>query len=261
MKKRDRQNFKISIISIVISIAAILVSAAAIYFSVFYKSHDLRVSVVGCTKNNFTEEFSIDIHLNNAGNTYVTILSTDIVFSWGDRSNYFDFDSLGDPKYDLVYKPLILKPGEQTSKTILAVHKFENRNYIRNVGHFKLKSNYRNYYSVDLLISFVSSDGNLANEQINIGRLFFSDKGNVEELAIDYRSKRVQLDTKSFSTLGVRISRVREDSVWTTQRDKLLWDSLFKAFKKDTLTASHVYSEILFKRRLEKLQRSSETLK
>jgi hypothetical protein len=234
MKKRDRLNIIFNIVSVSLSGIAVVVSIIAIYFSGFYKSYDLNVSVVGSNQQNITDSFDVDILLDNRGNTHATILSFDITFSWGDRLNYYLFDSLGNQLDNVIYRPLVLEPGKQITRTLHVNHNFKEGN------HQKLKAGNRNYYSVDLIIFFINNDGNQAIKSIPIGKLFFSDDNTIEELSLDYRSLLIERDKESLASVnrGVKVIPV----------DTVLLDSLLRTYKNDTLFARRIYNEIFMKR-------------
>lgn len=164
-------------ITIVISITALLISLAGIYFQFFYSKRSLVFTAL-MIEHNDNRDLEVPLVFKNLGTTEEVLLNTTLhleVKTENDTISYFKRIS----EYNSKEYPLMLSPNE--NKLI------------------RLKSNYKNYFGglvitnldsitgycpirfldnlkLILNIEYISSNGNMCNENFLIAELSFNDE-------------------------------------------------------------------------------------
>jgi hypothetical protein len=174
--------YKINIqTSDLVALIALLVSIASIYFSVFYKDHDLTVSMIDSKVEYSGTDLTVKLLFHNQGNTYATIIQHYLVFyqsdDWENEGIIFENGKI---VYNLDYNPTILVPGEQCLRTIITETDFNLVDSIKS----NLKLNQK--INIGLVITYINSSGLRTSEKFNIGYIKLNKNKQIEKYNIDY---------------------------------------------------------------------------
>lgn len=176
-----------------ISVLALVISVASIYFQFFYKSHNLKASLIDATIDN--DSIKLNIIYHNRGNQDATIIGSHIFF-YSDKTEK-------SPKYHIEFinkendklPPFILSSGKQvfhnfTQKVYFDENKLLTENRIGNKDTIR----------VLLRINYINSSSLQSENITECGWITLDSLNKINHWSIDY--KNINLDYDSYFLRG-----------------------------------------------------------
>lgn len=192
-----KSKLKNIVLSDLLALIALLVSGVSIYFSVFYKDHELTVSVIDSNVEFQGDSINIDLLYHNRGNTYSTIIQDYIVFyqdeDWQNKGVIF---SKGKHvlEADIGYNSIVLTPGQQILRRLEIITNFNNIDPL--YGRLSLNE----IVYVGLVSTYINEDGLRTSEMFKVGYVRLDNDKNIKTYKLEYNVFSLDSDSYFSST-------------------------------------------------------------
>lgn len=164
-----------------ISSLALLISVISIYFTFFYKEHNLTLSVIDSNISYVDETISVDLLYHNQGNIYSTVIQEYLTFyqsdDWANTGVIFEN---GKHIFNIDYNPKILRPGEQYLVKIKTKFDFDN------IDDSQRELDLFREVKIGLVSTYITEKGLRNKLMFNIGNLEFDSKNRIDDYEINY---------------------------------------------------------------------------
>jgi hypothetical protein len=178
MEKAKAKSFSLSDS---LALIALIISIASIYFSVFFKKHDLTLSIIDSNVEFNENKISVKLLYHNQGNTYSTIIQNYLIFyqtdDWANEGIVFNKEIiLNDYESD----PIILVPEEQVLNNIETIINFSN------IDSFKRQIDIRNKINVGIVSMYINKNGLRTSNMFPIGYILLDKDKKIDKYSLDY---------------------------------------------------------------------------
>ena len=164
-----------------LALLALLISIVSIYFTIFYKDHDLTVSLIDSDVPYPRGEISVQLLYHNQGNVYSTIIQDYLIYyqkdDWANTGVIFDKK---EHVSQIEYNPVILKPGEQYLRKLKSEVDFNNMSYA--LGPL----NPREKIKVGLVTTYITKKGLRMVEMFPVGYITLDSLNAIDRYKINY---------------------------------------------------------------------------
>ena len=164
-----------------IAILALFISLVSIYFTFFYKDHNLTVSLIDSHVPYPREEISVQLLYHNQGNVYSTIIQDYLTFyqdeDWANKGVIFDKK---EHVFQIDYNPVILKPGEQYLRKLTSEINFNK------IDTTLRKLNFHEKINVGLVATYITEKGLRNTEMFPIGYVKLDSLNQIDRYKIKY---------------------------------------------------------------------------
>lgn len=165
----------------VLSFVALIVSVISIYFSVFYKDHDLTVSLIDTKVEYDGNKISANLLYHNRGNTYSTIIQDYLIFyqqeDWANKGIMFNN---GEQVFEFDYNSIVMSPGEQVLRGLDILTDFSKIDTIHRTLNLK------NTIKVGLVVTYINDVGLKTSDMFPIGYVRLNDKRRIFKYKLEY---------------------------------------------------------------------------
>ena len=186
-------------LSDLLALIALLISVISIYFSVFYKDHELTVSVIDSNVEYQGDSVNVDLLYHNVGNTYSTIIHDYLVFyqneDWHNKGVIF---SKGKHVFvnNMTYNSVVLTPGQQILRRLEITTNFN-----------KIDTSYRRLslneiINVGLVSTYINANGLRSSDMFKIGYVKLDNNKKFKTYKLEYNVFELDSDNY-FSSTGI----------------------------------------------------------
>jgi hypothetical protein len=192
-----KKTLRIIGLSDLLSLIALLVSVVSIYLSVFYRNHELTVSVIDSNVEFECDSIKIDLLYHNQGNTYSTIIQDYLVFyqneDWRNKGVIF---SKGKHSFepDLDYNSIVLTPGQQILRRLEIATNFNK------VDTLYRRLSLNELINVGLVSTYINASGLRSSDMFNIGYLRLDYRNKIKTYKLEYNVFSLESESYFSST-------------------------------------------------------------